>query len=410
MSIAITTMPVPHATHRLRASRALRKTLGLETIPAEASATLRAHADSLASRIAASVIDEIATSQDDERHLIAAAFEEGVLNFIDIACGEPDRGPHVYEMFRELGRVAVHQHQDLNLLKAAQHVALRVTWEELRLLCTAGALGMEKMCALVDALLIYLQQLQHQATVGCVADTQESQRNMLGRRRLARTLLSEGRFAEIESLSKAAGWPLPARLVVVIAATDTESEALPTAVPEPALMIREGLRAVIAVPVDEASSLVAALGRSFRVAYSWPVEPMLAPDAYRWASRALQLADDGLISETTIDCAAYRTVLWLHADQALNKLATHEVLAPLAAEKPQQRHILAATLLVWLRGRESAPTIARRLGIHEQTVRQRLRRLKQLFGARLDDPHSVLSLLIVLESGAADLDLGIETA
>ena len=410
MSIAIATTPAPHATHRMRASRALRKTLGLDTVPVAASVALRAHAGSVASRIATSVIEEIATSQDDERHLIAAAFEEGVLNFIDIACGEPDRGPHVYEMFRGLGRAAARQHQDLNLLKAAQHVALRVTWEELRLLCTTGALGMEKMCALVDALLIYLQQLQHQATVGFVAGAQGTQLNVLGRRRLAHALFAGRPSAEIESLSEAAGWTLPAQLVVVIAVTDAESTPLPIGVPGHALMMRDGLHAVIAVPADEAPSLVAALGRSSRVAYSWPVEPLLAPDAYRWARRALQLADDGLINETTIDCAAYRTVLWLHADQALNKLATREVLAPLAAEKPQQRRVLAATLLVWLRGRESAPTIARRLGIHEQTVRQRLRRLKQLFGTRLDDPHSVLSLLIVLESGAADLDLGFETA
>ena len=410
MSVAIATTRAPHATHRMRASRALRKTLGLETVPAGTSFILRARADSLASRVAASVIEEITTPGEDERHLVAAAFEEGVLNFIDIACGEPDRGPHVYEMFRELGRAFAHQPHDLNALKAAQHVALRISWDEFRSLCTAGTLRTEKMCALVDALLIYLEQLQHQATVGFVTGTQGSQQNILGRRRLARALFSGRPSSEIKPLSEAADWPLPDRLVVVLAVTDTESVPLPVRIPERALMMRDGPRAVIAVSVDDAPSLVSALGSSSRVAYSWPVEPLLVPDAYRWARRALQLADDGLIGETTIDCAAYRTILWLHADQALNKLATHEVLAPLAAEKPQQRRVLATTLLVWLRGRESAPAIARRLGIHEQTVRQRLRRLKQLFGTRLDDPHSVLSLLIVLESGAADLDLGFETA
>nr|WP_246321979.1 helix-turn-helix domain-containing protein [Nocardioides panzhihuensis] len=55
-------------------------------------------------------------------------------------------------------------------------------------------------------------------------------------------------------------------------------------------------------------------------------------------------------------------------------------------------------MLVWLRARPSAPVVAEQLRVHDQTVRHRLKRIKELFGDRLSDPAETVGLLTALES------------
>ena len=60
--------------------------------------------------------------------------------------------------------------------------------------------------------------------------------------------------------------------------------------------------------------------------------------------------------------------------------------------------MLSRTLLAWLSTHDSAPVLARKLGVHAQTVRYRLRRLRELLGDRLDDPDSMLAMKLALEA------------
>ncbi|MBW1597789.1 helix-turn-helix domain-containing protein [Streptomyces sp. JJ38] len=49
----------------------------------------------------------------------------------------------------------------------------------------------------------------------------------------------------------------------------------------------------------------------------------------------------------------------------------------------------------------TAPEVARALGIHPQTARQRLRQLDALFGERLADPRFRFEALLALRTRAA---------
>jgi DNA-binding PucR family transcriptional regulator len=57
---------------------------------------------------------------------------------------------------------------------------------------------------------------------------------------------------------------------------------------------------------------------------------------------------------------------------------------------------LRATLLAWLDHQGNVAAIAEALGVHPQTVRYRLGRLRALFGTALDDPNVRFELSLAL--------------
>jgi DNA-binding PucR family transcriptional regulator len=77
-------------------------------------------------------------------------------------------------------------------------------------------------------------------------------------------------------------------------------------------------------------------------------------------------------------------------------------LAPLAALKAPQRRRLEDTLAAWLDHPGQPQTIARRLGLHVQTVRYRLRSLRAVLGDEaIDDPRARFELQLALRAQAS---------
>jgi DNA-binding PucR family transcriptional regulator len=72
-------------------------------------------------------------------------------------------------------------------------------------------------------------------------------------------------------------------------------------------------------------------------------------------------------------------------------------LAPLADDRSGR---LTETLSAWLDAHGHHPTVAATLHIHPQTVRYRLARLRERFGAALDDPAGRLALQLALRTRA----------
>jgi DNA-binding PucR family transcriptional regulator len=83
------------------------------------------------------------------------------------------------------------------------------------------------------------------------------------------------------------------------------------------------------------------------------------------------------------------------------------VLAPLSRLRPAAAERLAETLRSWLLHQGRRDAVAEDLHVHAQTVRYRMGQLRELYGARLDDPGTVLELLLALhgpQSPAATSD------
>jgi DNA-binding PucR family transcriptional regulator len=75
-----------------------------------------------------------------------------------------------------------------------------------------------------------------------------------------------------------------------------------------------------------------------------------------------------------------------------------QVLEPLSGLGPTARDKLTETLRSWLLHQGRREQVATELYVHAQTVRYRMTQLRELYGARLDDPRTVLELTIALGS------------
>jgi DNA-binding PucR family transcriptional regulator len=87
-------------------------------------------------------------------------------------------------------------------------------------------------------------------------------------------------------------------------------------------------------------------------------------------------------------------------DAAALRSFCSRVLGPLAEEKHSD---LRRTLEEYIRSHGSQSLVSRRLYLHRNTVRQRLRRIEHLTGADLDHPEERLMLQLAL-LGRAELE------
>jgi len=102
--------------------------------------------------------------------------------------------------------------------------------------------------------------------------------------------------------------------------------------------------------------------------------------------------DGGLVSADE-----HRLELLLSAEPRLAAEFSERRLAPLArVAGAATRANLALTLRAWLRAPGQRKTIATELGVHPQTVRYRMARLRELFGTDLDDPDGRFELELAL--------------
>ena len=92
--------------------------------------------------------------------------------------------------------------------------------------------------------------------------------------------------------------------------------------------------------------------------------------------------------------------LLLGADRALGAELAHARLAPLAELTDNQRERMTETLRAWLDRPGQVQAVAATLGVHPQTVRYRLNRLRELFGERLEDPDARFELSLALRVAA----------
>jgi hypothetical protein len=223
-------------------------------------------------------------------------------------------------------------------------------------------------------------------------------------------------FPLVTALARAAGWPLPRRVAAVALA---ECAWRAPGLPPPgtlADLTRPGPFLLVPDPDGPGrqraveAALRGWLARSRVQQYGQPGQPLAAvgpavplADAsasLRWARQALALGGCGLASarDQIVWAADHLATLVLLADADLAGILSREALAPLARLRPEQADRLAVTLLAWLESADDASAAARRLHVHPQTIRYRLRQLSGLFGDALADPDARFRLLLALRA------------
>jgi DNA-binding PucR family transcriptional regulator len=95
-------------------------------------------------------------------------------------------------------------------------------------------------------------------------------------------------------------------------------------------------------------------------------------------------------------------MLALHADPGLASALAADALAPLLEVAEPARERLRETLRAWLDQPGQVQAVAAVLGVHPQTVRYRVRQLRELYGEELEAPERRLAIALALRAHPAD--------
>jgi PucR C-terminal helix-turn-helix domain len=415
---------------------------GCPGVPGEAAGWLLPALGLLADDITAAIVrevDEYAQPGDDAAaRAVRRVAHEAVAGFgarvtragAAAACAavETAETASAAGMFHDLGRLLALEGRSLGALQAALRVGARVTWQRLQQQARQGHGNPEAFALIGEAVFWYMDEL----AAACSAGYTEAKAELAGEtsqlRRHLLDLLTAGPappLPAVASLAQAAGWPLPRRVAVV--ALTPEAVSNPGPLPPDVLADLTRRDPCLVIPDPDGPGrrrwLATALRGLLRpdgqpgapqpptgwLAAVGPAVPLTgAGGSLRWAVQALALARRGLVGTVggaargtdeeggIVWCDDHLATLVLLADADLAATLSREALAPLRRLRAGQADRLAWTLLAWLESADDANAAARRLHVHPQTIRYRLRQVSELFGEALNDPDARFRLLLAL--------------
>jgi hypothetical protein len=332
-------------------------------------------------------------------------------------------------MFRDLGRLLAMEGRSLGALQAALRVGARLTWQRLQEQARQGRGNPEAFARIGETVFWYMDELAASSSAGYTEAKAELAGETSQLRRHLLDMLTAGPappIPAVASLAQAAGWPLPRR-VAAVALTPLAGGNLGPLPPDvladltrrdPCLLVADpdgpGRRGQLATALRSWLTGTSRPGARQpppgQLAAVGPAVPLIrASGSLRWAAQALALSQRGLVSagsdaEDTggsftggiVWCEDHLPTLVLLADADLAATLSRQALAPLRRLRPDQADRLAQTLLAWLESADDANAAARRLHVHPQTIRYRLRQVGELFGDALTDPDDRFRLLLAL--------------
>jgi hypothetical protein len=389
--------------------RAMRPARMIDGIPRTLPAAMRAELPTLADEVIAEIrrlIPEYARSMDGA---YGETFRMGVTQcmktFIDLVADPSAPRDSRDSICRFLGEYEAREGRTLDSLQGAYRIGCQIAWRRMTKVVLRAKLSAAVMGALADALFSYADELASLSAEGYRDEQRRSgQARQQHRARLLRLLLEQPAIARevMEEIAEHADWPLPATVTLAAlrplakplaehAAARIDGDILADlACPRPLVLIP----GPIAEPRE--SALATALDR-YRIAIGLTVPLDLAADSLRWAQQALALADSGVIeSARVIKCEDHLVELWLLSDMTLARQITQRQMSVLEQIPAHERAWLIDTFEPWLERRGTATEIAAMLGVHVQTVRYRIKQLKEIFGDAIDDPDSRLAFELTL--------------
>jgi hypothetical protein len=329
---------------------------------------------------------------------IRAGVQEALRHFLaEIEAGGPVARPDVYST---LGRGEMRAGRSLESLLSAYRVGARVAWRRFAAVGVEAGLEPETLYLLAESLFAYIDVLSSESAEGyALEQSAAASEAELRRRRLVRMLVREPPLdpAAIQAAASEATWRLPRRLAVLAIAGEQRGPAA-LRLPTDAIADTIGDLTCAIIPDPEAPGRQAALERamidagaqaSLGTTVDWPEAAL----SFARARAALDLDNDGRPLVLARERAGE---LLLRGDARLAGEFAADRLAPLARLPVGSRTRLTETLQAWLTEQGRLTAVAERLGVHPQTARYRLARLRELFGGALDDPEQRFWLEVAL--------------
>ncbi|MGH2890615.1 MAG: PucR family transcriptional regulator [Solirubrobacteraceae bacterium] len=327
------------------------------------------------------------------RHLLAEIETGGPVDRLDV--------------YRALGKGEMRAGRSLESLLNAYRIGARVAWRRFAALGVQAGLEPDTLYLLAESIFAYIDLLSAESAEGhALEQSAAAGEAQLRRRRLVRLLVRESPADPdaVRAAAADAGWALPRTLAAVAIGGDGREE---TAAWLPAGTIREAIGDVLCalVPDPDGPAQRAAIERA--VLRAGAVAGL--GTTVDWTQVRISFTRARAALELAIEAGGPRLVaardragdLLLRADPGLAAELAAEWLAPLGQLSPGASERLRETLRVWLSEQGRLGLVAQRLGVHPQTARYRLGRLRELFGPALDDPESRFWLELALRAGPA---------
>jgi PucR C-terminal helix-turn-helix domain len=360
--------------------------------------------------VANEMIEAVATVPAYSRPLdgpFGEAVREGVQEALRHFLAEVEAGGKVArpDVYSALGRGEMRAGRSLESLLSAYRIGARVAWRRFAATGVAAGLDPDTLYLLAESIFAYIDVLSAESAEGhALEQSAAASESELRRRRLVRMLVREPPSDPdaVRAAATDAGWPLP-RTLAVLAISGRQRSAVASRLPNGAISEAVGdlTCAVIGDPDGpgrRASIERAIAGTRARAGLGTTVDWAQAAVSFGRARAALELAGSPPAFVVSRERAGE---LLLRSDRLLAGELAADKLAPLQALSPGSRSRLTETLRVWLAEQGRLGQVAQRLGIHPQTARYRLGRLRELFGESLDDPDSRFWLELALRAEAA---------
>ena len=302
----------------------------------------------------------------------------------------------------ELGRGEARNGRSIDALLSAYRVGARVAWRELSAAAVDAGLPATTIARFAELVFAFIDELSGSSVSGHADELATAGRVRQRYLDLLTTQLLAGEPAEVLQTSAGrANWPTPQTLTAVLLPSDQTrglaisltAEALWAGDELPDLDRAESWVVMLAPDADgtrRAALLSALEGRGAVVG---PSRPWLSVrSSYRRAVRARHLAGRGGV----VDTDEHLVEIVLGADPEAAEDLRRRALAPLAHLRPSTADRLTETLRSWLLHQGQRDAVAADLFVHAQTVRYRMSQVRELYGERLNDPLTILELIVAL--------------
>ncbi|MFC6880601.1 MULTISPECIES: helix-turn-helix domain-containing protein [Actinomadura] len=380
-----------------------------EAVPGWVGMRLRPHIDRAADELLNELVLGGSLTGEGEAGRARASIVAGVRHFCDLV-EDPGAGwERIAAFYLRIGRQMARDARDLEETHQALRRSALTAWRTLATMTETLELDHETLSLVGDAQFCYMD-----AVTAVIAEGYEAERRRADgladeaaarrRTRLLHLLLADPPADPeiVHALAAEARWPLP-RTVAVAVVRQRRDEAPRTrrpvpdglladfGAPEPCLLLPD--------PDGCGPGPAEPLLRDWVVAVGPTVPTRRAAESLRWARETLALAGRGVIPDAGVIRSAEHvpTLMIFRAEELIDDAATTR-LAPLSAVPPARRERLAETLLALLEHNFNAADASRRLRVHPQTVRYRLRHLQDLFGDDLRDPRRCLEMELILHA------------
>jgi PucR C-terminal helix-turn-helix domain len=329
---------------------------------------------------------------------IREGVREALRHFLaEIEAGGPVARSDVYSA---LGRGEMRAGRSLDALLSAYRVGARVAWRRFAAAGVEAGLEPDTLYLVAESIFAYIDMLSAESAEGhALEQSAAAGEAELRRRRLVRLLVREPPAdpSAVEAAASEAGWALPRTLAVLAIAGDRRDLAA-SHLPPDAITETIGELTCAILPDPDGPRRRRLIQRAItdagaRAGLGTTVDWSDTAVSFSRACAALELAE----GESDVMVARELTgELLLRCDPRLAAELATDKLAPLADLPAGSRTRLTETLQAWLAEQGRLGAVAHRLGVHPQTARYRMARLRELFGETLDDPDGRLWLELAL--------------